>query len=108
MCFHTEKHSKQLGFNTQKLVIVPITPSYSEDVEETPLKIGLINKCGEIVHVIGEVGFDTLVVTETWLTGGILHQKIVGDVLPAGYLFHHAAHTHRKGWGVEVSGAFAS
>ena len=39
----TEKHPKQLGSNAQNLVCVPITPSYSEGVQKTPLKIGLTN-----------------------------------------------------------------
>ena len=104
----TEKHPKQLGSNAQNLVCVPVTPSYSEGVQKTPLKIGLVNcqslcnKCDEIVDVVREEAFDALVVTETWLTGGISDQKITGDVTPVGYSFYHAARTHRKGGGVDV------
>ena len=40
---------------------------------------------------------DTLVITETWLTGNVSDQTIVGDVTPAGYSFHHAARIHKTG-----------
>ena len=105
---HSGNHPKQLGSGAQNLVFVPVTPSYSDDVQKTPLKMGFINcqsvcnKCGEIVDVVGEVGFGAVVVTETWRTGGISDQKTVGDVTPAGYSFHRAAHTHRKGGGVGI------
>ena len=42
---------------------------------------------------------DALVITETWLTGNVSDQNIVGDVTPAGYSFHHAARIHKKRWG---------
>jgi len=45
---------------------------------------------------------DALVITETWLTGNISNQKIVGDVTLAGYSFHHAARIHKKGGGVFI------
>jgi len=71
-------------------------------------KIGLINcqsicnKTDEIVDVVRDGDFDILVMTEIWLTGGASDQKIVGDVTPAGYGFHHTARTHRKGEGVGI------
>ena len=43
-----------------------------------------------------------LVVIETWLTGNVSDQKIVGDVTPAGYSFHHAARIHKKVGGVGI------
>ena len=43
MCPYTEKHPKQLGYNAQNIIIVSVTPAYSEGVKKTPLKIGLIN-----------------------------------------------------------------
>jgi len=42
---------------------------------------------------------DHLVITETWLSGNISDQKIVGDVTPAGYSFHQAARIHKIGGG---------
>ena len=33
----------------------------------------------------------------TWLTGNVSDQKIVGDVNPAGYSFHHAGQIQKKG-----------
>ena len=36
------------------------------------------------------------------LTGNVSDQKIVGDVTPAGYSFHHAARIHKKGGGVGI------
>ena len=45
---------------------------------------------------------DVLVITETWLTGNISDQKIVGDVTPAGYSFHLAARIHKKDVGVGI------
>jgi len=41
-----------------------------------------------------------LVITETRLTGNVSIQKIVDDVTPAGYSFHHTAGIHRRGRGV--------
>ena len=46
--------------------------------------------------------FDVLVITETWLTGNVSDQKIVGYVTPAGYSFHRAARIHKKGGGVGI------
>jgi len=45
---------------------------------------------------------DALVITETWLTGHVSYQNIVGYVTPAGYLFHHAVRIHKKGRGVGI------
>jgi len=38
---------------------------------------------------------DALVITETWLTG-YFSERRVGEMIPAGYLFHHAARIHKK------------
>ena len=48
------------------------------------------------------VDFDALVITETWLTGKDSDQKIIGDMTPEGYTFHHGPRTHRKGGGVGI------
>jgi len=42
---------------------------------------------------------DALVITETWLTGNVSDQEIIGDLTPAGFLFHRAARIHKKGVG---------
>ncbi|KAK2142003.1 hypothetical protein LSH36_1007g01009 [Paralvinella palmiformis] len=49
-----------------------------------------------------DMDLDSLVITQTWLTGNVLDQKFVGDVTPAGYSFHHAARIHKKGGGVGI------
>ena len=54
------------------------------------------------MDIVRDGDFDILAVTETWLTGGASDQKIVGDVTPAGYGFHHTARTHIKGGGVGI------
>ena len=46
--------------------------------------------------------FDALVVMVTWLTDCILDQTTLGDVTSAGYSFHHAARTYRKGGGDSI------
>jgi len=58
-----------------------------------------LKKSDEISDVVKDMDFDALVITETWLTGNVSNQKIVGDVTPAGYSFHHAALIHKKGGG---------
>ena len=40
---------------------------------------------------------DAIVNTETWLTGNVSDQNIVGDATPAGYSFHRAVRIHQKG-----------
>ena len=40
---------------------------------------------------------DALVLTETWLTGNVSDQKIVGDVTPAGYSFYQLRITRKVG-----------
>ena len=67
----TEKRPKQLGSDAQDMVCLPATPSWSEGVQKTPLKIELMNyqsscnEYGEILEAAGEVGFDAFVVVET-------------------------------------------
>jgi len=51
---------------------------------------------------VKKVDLDALVITETWLTGNVSDQTIVGDVTPAGYSFHHAAWIHKKGGEVSI------
>ena len=45
---------------------------------------------------------DALVITDTWLTGNVSDQKIVGDVTPAEYSFRRAAQIHKKGGGISI------
>jgi len=52
--------------------------------------------------VVNELDLDALVITDTWLTGNVSDQNIVGEVTPAGYSFHHAARIHKKGWGAGI------
>jgi len=47
--------------------------------------------------LFSDMHLDAVVITETWLTGNVSDQKIVGDVTPAGYSFHHVARIHKKG-----------
>ena len=45
---------------------------------------------------------DALDVTQTWLTDNVLDQKIVGQLTPGGYSFHHAARVNKKGGDVSI------
>jgi len=62
---------------------VSITPNNSTAVQN--FSIGLINcqsvcnKSDEISDVVKDMDLDALVITEIWLTGNVLGQKIVGD-----------------------------
>ena len=94
------KHPKQIGSDTSNLITVPVTPYNGTDVQNC---IGLINcqsicnKYDEVSDVVKDMDLDAIVITETWLTGNVSEQKIVGDVTPAGYSFNHAAGIHKKG-----------
>ena len=94
------KHPKQIGSDASNLITVPITP-YGTAVQN--VSIGLINcqsicnKFDEISDVVKDMDLVAFVITGTWLTGNVSHQKIVGDVIPDGYSFHHAARIHKKG-----------
>ena len=80
--------------------LLPITPYNGTAVQN--ISIGLINcesicnKSDQISDVVKDMDLDVLVITETWMTGNVSDQKIVGDVTPAGYSFHHAARIHKK------------
>ena len=84
------KHPKQIGSDASNLITVPITPYNGTAVQN--VSIGLINcqsicnKSDEISDVVKDMDLDALVITETWLTGNVSDQKIVGDVTPAGYI----------------------
>jgi hypothetical protein len=97
------KHPKQIGSN---FITVPLT-SYNGTAVQN-VSIGLINcqsicnKSDEISDVIKDMDLDALVITETLLTGNASGHKIVGEVTPAGYSFHHAARIHKKGGGVGI------
>ncbi|KAK2148286.1 hypothetical protein LSH36_505g01065 [Paralvinella palmiformis] len=56
----------------------------------------IYNKSDEISDVVKDMDLDALVITKTCLTGNVSDQKIVGEVTPAGYSFHHAARIHKK------------
>jgi len=56
------------------------------------------DKSDEIPYVVEDMDLDTLVITETWLTGNVSAENIVGEVTPAGCSFHHAARNHKKRW----------
>ena len=36
------------------------------------------------------------------MTGNVLDQKMVGDVTPVGYSFHHAVRIQKKGGGIGI------
>ena len=57
------------------------------------------NKLDGIFDVVTDMVLDALVIIETWLTGNVSNQNIVGDMSPAGYSFNHAVRIHKKGWG---------
>ena len=65
-----------------------ITPYNGTSVQN--VSIGLINcqvicnKSDEIYDVVKDMNLDALVITETWMTGNVSDQKIVGDVTPVG------------------------
>ena len=55
------------------------------------------------MDVVRDVAFDALIITKRWLTGKDYAQKIIGDITPEGYTFHHAPRTHRKGGGIRYT-----
>jgi len=67
------KYPKQIGFDANNLITVPITPYNGTAVQH--VNIGLINcqpicnQSDKISDVIKEMDLDVLVITETWLTG---------------------------------------
>ena len=100
------KHPKQIGSDASNLITVPITPYNGTAVQNVSICLincqSICNKSDEISDVVKDMDLDALVITETWLTGNVSDQKIVGDVTPAGYSFHHAARIHKKGGGVGI------
>ena len=44
-----------------------------------------------MVDIVRDVDFELLIIMETWLTGKDSDKKIIGDVTPEEYTFHHAA-----------------
>ena len=107
------KHPKQIGSDAtaNNLITVPIKPytdiesNHNNGTAVQNVTIGLIkcqsicNKSDEISDVVKDMDLDALVITQTWLTVNVSDQKIVGDVTPVGYSFHHAARIHKKGGG---------
>ena len=87
---------------------MPITP-YNGTVVQN-VTIGLINcqwicnKSDEISDVVKDLDLDDIVITETWLTGTVSDQNIVGEVTSVGYSFPHVVWIHKKG----VDSAFFS
>jgi len=89
-----------------KLITVLITPYNGTAVQNVRIFLkncqSSCNKSDEISDVIKDMDLDALVITETWLTGNVSDQKIVGDVTPVGYSFHHAARVSKKGGRVGI------
>ena len=79
---------------------MPIAPYNGTAVQN--VSIGLINcqsicnKSDEISDLIKDMDLDALVIRDTWLSGNVSDQKIVSNVTPAGYSFHHAAWIHKQ------------
>jgi exonuclease III len=48
------------------------------------------------------IKLDIVALTETWLKEGDLDMKVIGDITPKGYVFHHIPRKARKGGGVAV------
>jgi len=100
------KHPNQIGSDASNLITVPITSNNGTAVQN--VSIGLINcqcisnKSDEISYVVKNMDIDTLVITETWLTGNVSDLKIVGDVTPFRYSIHHAVRIHKKGGSVRI------
>ena len=94
----------QMGSDASNVTKVPITPYNSTAAQNISIGLNnylsICNKSDEISDVVKDMDFDVFFITETWLTGNASNQKIVGDVTPAGYSFHHAAWIHKKGGGV--------
>ena len=62
----------------------------------TKISIGLIN-CQSIRNkCVKDMDLDVLVILDTWLTGNMLDHKIVCEVTPARYVYHHAARYNKK------------
>jgi len=80
----SRKHPKQIGSDASNLITLPITPYNGTAVQNVSIALMLFD-------VIKDMDLDALVITKTWLTGNVSDHKIVGDVIPAGYSFHHAA-----------------
>ena len=98
------KHPKQIGCNATNLINVPITPCNGTAVQNVSIGIincrSIFNKSDETSDVVKNKDLDALAIAKTWLTGNVSDQRIVGDVTPAGYSFHHAVRIHKKGGGV--------
>ena len=60
------------------------------------------NKFDEISDVVKHMDLDVVFITDTWLTGNVSDQRIVGDVNPARYPFDHVARIHKKSGGVGI------
>ena len=97
------KHPKQIGSDASNLVTVPITPYNGTAIQNVSIDLincqSICNKTDDISDVVKDMDLDVLVITETWLTGNVSDQKIVGDVTPTGYSFHHIARIHMKDGG---------
>ena len=76
-----------MGSDASNLIDVPITPYNVTAVQN--VSIGLINcqsicyRYDKITDVVKDVDLDVLVMTESWLTGNVSDQNIVGEVTPA-------------------------
>jgi exonuclease III len=60
------------------------------------------NKACAIVDHIIDSDLDIIALTETWLSTLERDQRIIGELTPPGYIFHHVPRLNRKGGGVAV------
>ena len=52
--------------------------------------------------VVKDMDLDAVVITETWLTGNVSDQKIVGDVTPAEIFIPSCSSDSQERWGVGI------
>jgi len=52
---------------------------------------------GGASDIVKDRDLDMLLITQTWLTGNVSDQKLLGDVTAAGCLFHHATRFTKRG-----------
>ena len=70
------------------------------------VKAGLLNcrsvknKSDLIVYHIMDSGLDILALTETWLASNDSDNRVIGNLTPPGYTFHHVPRSSGKGGGV--------
>ena len=58
------------------------------------------NKSDDIIDHVLDHKLNLIALTETWLHGDDSDQKAIGDITPAGYVFHHVHRNGGRGGGV--------